>query len=413
MFPIGDVYFEKGGNMHQELKRHRGRPYMLTFGIVASAFALTLTLGMSPASSASSRTKTYDIGLISSTTGPIAAPGLYFADGVKLAVQVLNSEHYLGAGAKLGLITKDSPSDPATDIEDMHAFVADSSVRGVICCILTPEAGAVSPVAEAAHLPLVIYGATDSGLNHPPYVAVTATAPQAANTAFSKELITDLKPASVEFITTSDNSGIQLQTQAYMEPFVNSSVKDLGTINTLTAQTDFSDTIASAMATDPAMIIVSCLTPGEVPIIEGLREHGYTGIIVGNTTIASKATFEASGGSSLVDVPFPDYFSSVETAPVAVKFIKAYEAAFHTAPDSYAAQAYNGTIYLAAAIKDAGANPSRKAVANALGKIKVMTGTVYGTVRFSKDQIQTQYLKPVIAEFNSSGAFTLWSPSSS
>jgi ABC-type branched-subunit amino acid transport system substrate-binding protein len=357
--------------------------------------------------------KTYDIGLISSTTGPIGSVGVYFADGVKLAIRVLNSEHYLGARAKLGLIIKNSPSDPATDVGDMHAFAAMPNVRATICCILTPEAGAVAPIAEAAHLPLEIYGATDAGLNHPPYVAVTATAPQAALTAFSKMIIARMKPASVEFVTTSDNSGIQAQTAAFMKPFANSSVKNLGTINTLMAQTDFSGSIASAMAPNPALIMVSGIVPDEIAMVEGLREHGYKGFIVGDVQISSEATFKASGGSTLVGVPWPDYFSDASKAPVTAKFIKAYEAAFHTPPSSYSAQAYNGVMYLAAAIKKAGANPSRTAIAKALGKIKTMTGTVFGTVHFSNDQIQTQSLKTVTTAFNSAGAYTLWTAPSS
>ncbi|RSN51810.1 MULTISPECIES: ABC transporter substrate-binding protein [Actinomadura] len=326
------------------------------------------------------------IGFITALTGPVAFAGQTFANGIELAVDQVNREGYLGGGRRITLVKKEGAEKPSQAVDQARQLSVDQSVVGALCCILSPVAGAVKVVTSDAELPLNIYGATDLGLQDPPYVVRTTTLPQEANKRLARKVAEDARPASVAYVVTQDNSGWMSQLKSFQEGFAGTGVRDLGTVDTLAAQTDFSGAAGQLMAKNPEAIVISTLQQSTISLVKALRSRGYRGLLVTTEVVGSPGAFKAAG-ATLADVPFPVYFYAGKAGPAGQEFARSYRAEYGTDPDAYAAQGYMAAFMMATAVRNAGANPTRESVTKALSDIERLDDTIYGTVQFRDGQL--------------------------
>ncbi|NDU76813.1 ABC transporter substrate-binding protein [Actinomadura sp. DSM 109109] len=358
---------------------HRRRP----LAVLAAAIALAMTAG---ACSGGTKQGEVKIGFITALTGPVAFAGQTFANGIELAVDQANREDYLGGGRTIKLVRKEGAEKPSQAVDQARQLAVDQSVVGALCCILSPVAGAVKVITGDAELPLNIYGATDLGLQDPPYAVRTTTLPQEANKRLAQKVAAEARPASVAYAVTQDNSGWVSQHKSFQQGFAGTGVRDLGTVNTLAAQTDFSGSAAQLMAKNPEAIVISALQQSTISLIKALRSRGYRGLLVTTEVIGSPGAFKAAG-ATLTDVPYPVYFFAETAGPEGQEFARAYKAEYGTDPDAYAAQGYMAAYMMATAVKNAGKNPTRESVARALSNIHRLDHTIYGTVQFRDGQL--------------------------
>lgn len=375
----------------------------------ALAVATAASLLLAAACDSGTQSGEIKIGFITATTGPVAFAGQTFGNGTQLAIDQLNQEDYLGGGRKIKLVKKEGAENPARAVEQAKQLAGDQGVVGAICCILSPVAGAVKPITSAAKLPLDIYGATDLGLEDPPYVVRTTTLPQDANRSLARKVVAQAKPASVAYAVTQDNSGWVSQLKSFQEGFAGTGVRDLGTVNTLAAQTDFSGAAGQLMAKNPGAVVIAALQQSSISLIKALRSRGYRGLIVTAETIGSPGAFKAAG-QTLADVPFPVYFFAGKASAQGQKFAQSYKAKYGTDPDDYAAQGYMAAYMMATAAKNAGKDVTRESVTKALSNIKSLDGTIYGSVRFENGQLHAPD-SIVHITWTKDGRQTEWTPS--
>ncbi len=375
------------GNLHVASRR-RG-VYLVS---VLSALALAVAACGSGSTSASSTTsggggsgQAVKIGVITDNTGPIAAAAQEFDNGGIIAAQEVNKDGFLG-NETMQLVSKESGANPATAASDASQLASDSSITGLICCILSPVVGAVKPIAISHKLPTIIWGATDAGLAQPPYVYRTVTMPQAANAALSKQVAHQVGVKTVAYSVMTDNSGIVSQANAFKQGFDAAGVTDLGQVGTLSTQTTFTSTATSLMQKNPQAIVVVATQSVALGVIGALHLAGYKGQVVSGETVAGSGVYQAQ--PSITNVPFPVYFLASQPSTAAgTQFVKDYVKEFHSQPDDYAAQGFNAVYTMAVALKHAGNSPTRASVGAALGNLKSVPNTIYGTVTFSGGQL--------------------------
>ena len=236
-------------DLEQPQQRSRQRRWAYRLAAVGASAALLAACGSSSSSTAttsagstssgSPAAGTYTFGLNAAKTGPVAFAGIDYIRGAELAVDQINASGSLGKGVRIALQIKDGGSVASTDVEVARQFAADSSVIAAFGSILSPDAQAVKPIYNSAKMPYVIYGATDPNLAQPPYIFRTAPLPQLSNQTLAQEIVSTVHPASVEYVVTSDNSGMVSQLSYFKTPFQQAQVKDLGTVDTLSTQSSF------------------------------------------------------------------------------------------------------------------------------------------------------------------------------
>jgi branched-chain amino acid transport system substrate-binding protein len=349
---------------------------------------------------------TLQVGILTAETGPLAGAGKAFLSGARVAEEQINANDVIGSDVTFELAEQECSEDPARCASAASQMASDQDNLGLICCILSPVAGAVKPQVIQAEMPTILYGATEVGLAEPPYVFRTTTMPHTANEQ-AAETIDETGVESVAYVVMTDNAGIVSQAEAFKKGFGSAGVESLGEVGILAKQTDFAGSAASVMEKDPDAIVVSATQAEAVGMIAALHDRGYDGQILTGETVVGPGVYE-SNSEALTGVPFPVYFLASETTPEGEAFVEAYEAANGTVPDSFAAQGYNAVYVMAAALREAGDDPTRESLAEALNAMATVPDTIYGEVTFEDGQMFAEQSVKIVNYSAPDGEIVPW-----
>jgi len=386
-------------------RRHR----LVVAALLAGTLGLTAGCAKESgsASGASGGAGAPKIGVIVAETGPLAGSGRSFYYGAQIAAKQIN-EQDLVPGQKVELVSKEGSEDPAKTAGVAAQLAADKSVVAMACCILSPVAGAVIPVAKAQKLPVLLWGATQLGLAEPPYVLRTTTMPQPANEVVARDVAKATGVKSVAYSVMTDNAGIVSQGEAFKKGLDEAGVQDLGQVGTLAKQTDFTSAAASLMQKKPDAIVVTATSSEAVGMIAALHDKGYAGQIITGETVLGDGVFK-SQPDALDKVPFPVYYLADEANERGKKFAADYQAAHGSNPDDFAAQGFNAIYTIAQGLKAAGANPTRESLTTALNGLTSLDDTIYGNVTFSGGQMDASSSVKIVSYTKPDGAVATWS----
>jgi branched-chain amino acid transport system substrate-binding protein len=391
--------------------RHMTRRRASVLSSVALLASGLLLAGCGGGSNSGGGSDTYTLGYITGTQGLVAEVGKSFLRGAQLAESEINKDGYVGDGAKIKLKTAEGQEVPAASISAARKLLTDKNVLGLLCCVASPTAQSVTPVAAAAKAPVIIYGATLPGLEDPSNAYRSSLIPQAGNEALAKAFIDAYKPSSVAYVVAADNNGMVSQLDAFKKPFkADATIKDLGTTNTQLADTDFNGPASAVIAKHPDVVVLSTIANPEAGLIKTLRDRGYKGQILANVTISPASLFKATG-KSLVGIPFPSEYVPASENPRSKAFTAAFTKKFGVAPDLYASQGYENVYYAAAALKAAAAAGSvdRASFTKALNNVHSMD-TMWGPVNYD-DKGQAEAQKILFATHDADGQLVEWKPS--
>lgn len=356
---------------------------------------------------------TYKVGFITDNTGPLAFAGLSFSHGAELAAEQIGKSGYMGQGRWIELVTREGAGDAARSIQGYNQLAADRSIIATACCILSPIAGSLKPIAIANKLPLVIYGATAPGLPSLPYVYSVTGLPGPEEIAMSRHIAATLKPKTVAYFVLADNEAFQGRFKASQAAMEAAGAKTLGVVSVLSADTDFTAAATQAIALKPDLMMVYTTQTPAAGIIAAVRGRGWTGAMSANDAISPAGVFKKIG-PALAGVPFPVNFSAevsdspVSDSPVAKAFIDSYTAKFAGPPDLYAAQGYTAIWLIGQALKSLPGRPPREVVAEALAKIDMMDHDVYGGLPIVDGQAATKYT--LFLNWTPDGHIAPWKP---
>jgi branched-chain amino acid transport system substrate-binding protein len=348
----------------------------------------------------------YSIGFITENTGPLAAAGLSYWRGAQLAVEEINASGWMGKDTKLKLVDKESGSDAARAVQALTQFSADRNVLAVTCCILSPVAGALRPVATNNKIPLVIYGATRPGLPQLPYVTSVVALPGPQEVKMTKYLADVLKPKTVTYFVNADNEAFQGRFKAAQQVMEEAGVKTGGVVSILANDTDFTAPATQAMATNPDLIMVWTTQTPAVGIISALRARGYKGHISASDVISPVAVFKKAG-AAIAGVPFPILFApEVSESKEAKAFVANYEQRHKEQPDTYSAQGYTAIYYIAQGLRSLEGKPARDALAEALAKTTSIEHNIYGGLPMADGQADVR--TSLIVAWSPEGKLVRW-----
>ena len=353
---------------------------------------------------------TYKVGSEMLLSGPSAFAGVPMDKGVQKAVEEINKSQFLGKGAKIELITRDSAGKADLALAAVNEFVANK-VSGIICCALSSIAGAISQVAANNKTPVVIDAAVLPGLAKPPYITRTVIMTGARNGIqwqSAQAMVRAIKAKTVAIPETSDNQGMVADAVMYKEAVTAAGVTNVITIKTQAADTDLSGAASQIIAANPELVIPAMLGGPASRLVKALRDRGYKGRIVGNYGLSDSTNF-AIAGASLAGVVMPVTFDP--SKPVnklgrdLVKWWKSGNGG--QLPSAYPGMGYTAMWYLAIAMKNSG-DGTPENVAKALNKIGRMD-SVYGLVRFNKGQIElSRTAKTMFKEWQADGTQKDW-----
>lgn len=346
-----------------------------------------------------------NIGLIAAEQGNFAFAGTSYLKGAELAAEQVNEDGALGDDRTLNLEVSEGSEDPQTSITSFNQLTSGGeAVSGVICCISSAVAGAMKPIATSKKVPLVVYGATTPDIEDPPNVLRPALLPQQGISPTATTLVETLGLKSAVHFAVVDNDGLLAQMEAAREATTAAGAEDLGVVETMLADTDFSGAVTQALSKKADLITVYLLGEQAATVVKSLRERGYEGVILANNAVASEQNLD-SFGQTLADTYYSVEYFPTSDLEAANEFTEAYEAKYDEVPDVFSSQGYVAVKYVAEAIASIDGDVSAEALGEALSEISELD-SIWGKLAFENGQGVSEDFK--IVQLDAEGQPALW-----
>lgn len=313
------------------------------------------------------------IGVAEALSGGAAQYGTAIRNGFQLAADEINAAGGVG-GNKIALVVEDEQGKKEEAINVFKKLIFQDQVLMVFGPTLSNSAQAADPIAQGAKT--VVFGTSNTadGITSIGDFVFRNSVTEAD--VLPETLKMAVKKAGVKKVAVLYGND-DVFTKSGYDNF-KKALSDLNIPVTTTetfakGDVDFKAQLTKIKATSPDAIVLSALLAEGAPIMVQARQLGLNVPIIGGNGMNSVKVFDLAKDKAeglWVGSPW-----SIENQSEANrKFVVAYTSKFKTAPDQFAAQAYDGLYIAAQALKKvklSGNLPAdRVALRNALPEVK-------------------------------------------
>ncbi|HWI53450.1 MAG TPA: ABC transporter substrate-binding protein [Symbiobacteriaceae bacterium] len=364
------------------------------FGLVAllSVGLLAACGGTKKTEQPAAETKPLKIGAVFILSGGNAGYGLAQKPGVELAVAEINKAGGIG-GRQIQVTFEDSQGKTEEAVNAVRKLIDKDEVLAIIGPTLSGEMSSAGKVAQEAAVPILGVSTTANGItdigkyvfrNSLPEAGVLPYTVKAAKEKYSLKKVAVLWAANDQFSVSGYNTFKDELKKQSIEVAVEASFN--------TGDQEFGAQITKVLAAKPDALVVSSLYQEAALFMVQARKAGYTGPIIGGNGFNSPKLAEIAKESAEGSIVGSPWYGGRDDAKVKA-FVAAYTAKTGKAPDQFAAQAYDGMMLIAEAIRRGGAN--RDKIRDALAGIKNYQGV---TGQFAFDANRNPVMTPFILE---------------
>ncbi len=315
------------------------------------------------------------IGVMAPITGPAASIGEEQRNWAQLAVDMFNEEN----GTSFEMVEGDTQLDPAQASTVAQQFVADGDIIAVVGPAGSQEVEAVGPIFTDASMPFVSMSATRESLTDgtsPTFFRVVPHDGEQGPTD-ARFMADELGAKKVMIIDdqTSYSTGLADTTAATLE----ASGVDVTRESVSQDQTDFS-ALVSKIGDDVDVVFLPWQIAANAEVFGGqMAEQGKDAVLFGSDGLFSPGDFTIEG--AYVSSFAPDIRGIPEDAELVAAYEEQYGDFGTFGPPTYAAMIV--ALEAAKSICDAGAEPTREAVVEAIGSIDLPSSVLGIPIRFA------------------------------
>jgi branched-chain amino acid transport system substrate-binding protein len=354
----------------------------MTRRMIGLAFAAACVLAVRPA-----QAEDYVIGAELALTGTYAWVGVPSREGLDVGIEEVNAADLLG-GRKLKVLIEDTGSDKTQAISLINRFSARDKALMVLGPSSSSEGVAIAPVANELQIPLLTTTVSEAINKSGPWVFKTPASPALVIGDVAKYAMNKMGVKSVALVWGRNNDGQIGQKNAALETFKAGNAKIVAEESVLTSDTDFLAVITKIIAAKPDAVFLALVAEQSANFIIQARQQGIDpGVKFFGVPNFGSDQFILIGGKAVEGAIYvADYFAGA-AGEENQRFVEAYRKKYNRTPDNGAALGYTAVKIVAAALRNAGANPTRDAVRDGFLKIKdfpVILGR--GTFNFDGDR---------------------------
>ncbi|WP_017754487.1 ABC transporter substrate-binding protein [Calidifontibacillus oryziterrae] len=319
------------------------------------------------------------IGVISWITGSGAGYGEAIKNGVKLALEEINTK----GEVKLEVLIEDSAGKQEQALSAAQKLINSENVTALLGPTLSTEMQVVGPEADLSGVPTMGTSVTAQGIPQiGDYIFRDSIPESLAIPASIKKAVEKYGVKNVAIMYGNDDvftkSGYDTMHQVANEMGLNILTEE----TFQKGQSDYNAQLTKIKNLNPDLILCSALYNEGAVIMSQARKMGLDIPFVGGNGFNSPEVITIAGDAANGLIVATPWFSGKDD-PKVQEFIQKYKDAYGKDPDQFAAQAYDGFYLLAEAIKNAG-EADRDKVRDALAAIKDFPG-VLGNMSFDQD----------------------------
>lgn len=327
------------------------------------------------------------VGAIVSRSGAAASYGEHIARGFDLAVEQINASGGV-AGRKLELLYRDDSTNPDVGLSALRELVEHQRVTTVLGAVSSTVTLRLAPYCERRRVVLISPSASAPQLTEAGQYIFRTVPSDVLEGASMADFARDLGLDRVVILAADNTYGRSLA-----RVFADRLVASGGSvIQTLWFSEGDAVAIAGAVAGLPGLAPRGLYIPAYVgdlaTALNRLRDTNLRPIVLGTSSATPELLRTAGSAAENLVVPLPSFDATGDSARV-LAFSTAFTARYASAPDIYAAHAYDTVRVLAAAVDKAGSwDPDD--IRDALLKIDNYEGAT-GRLAFDRNGDVVQY----------------------
>lgn len=328
--------------------------------------------------------KEIPVGVMNAMTGTYAYGGVPIQNGMKLALEEANAQGLPG-GNKFRIVEGDTAGEKAQTINLVNQFVKRDNAMLILGPTTSSEALGGAPVANDLQVPMLAIGSSPSIPATGPWAFKIQAAPVDIMGYLAKLSVEKLGIKRIVLVHDQSNDGFVGQKNAVADFFTKAGTTIVADEKFVSSESNFLAlaTKLTTMQTD-AIFLAAPAEVGANMIVQ-IRQAGLDPKVkfVAPSTFGSLG-FVKAGGKAVEGTYVVSDYSPVNPSPMNVAFVKAYQAKYKATPDNWAGMGYALGQVAVAAVRNAGPNPDRTKIRDALAKLNKVP-MVLGTGTWSLD----------------------------
>jgi len=330
------------------------------------------------------------LGAFMALTGDTAQYGISALNGLRMAVEEVNAAGGVG-GRRVELIVQDTRSDAAETEVVVRRLAEEARVHALVGEVVSSRSLVAARVAQAAGVPMLTPSATSPDVTAVgDYVFRSCYTDTFQGAALSHFAIGSLSALRAAVLVDRDQGYSVELARLIREEFERRGGKVVAEQEYHEGAADFSVQVAEVGAARPDVVFIPGYYLEAGLLARQAREVGIDVPLVGGDGWDSPRLYEI-GGDALAGGFFSTHFSAEDTDPRVQRFVADYRRLFGSAPDSFAATAYDAARIMLDAVSRA-SSLERRAIRDSLAATRDFPG-VTGTVTFNAER---NALKPVV-----------------
>jgi branched-chain amino acid transport system substrate-binding protein len=320
--------------------------------------------------------------ILQALTGGAAFVGVPASEGMKFAADELNAKNFLGAD-KIVYEVADSATARAQAMAAITRYAADPSVLFILGPTTAPESIPSAGVANDAKIGMKAMTNAVALLAAGPYGFISAQPPVITMPQLGDYAVDVAKVKSCATIRFSDNEAYVDLERLFVEHTEKRGMKFVDRSGIKSTDSDFSTIATRIVAAKPDCVVLFTLGPSAANLAIQLKQAGLPANVklIGQTGLSSPQLIQI-GGAAVEGLVFNSDWTPGGNSPAAQAFATAYKAKTGKDADNWAALGYSYMTVVAHALKNAGPNPTRESIRDALAKTKDVP-VVVGTGKYS------------------------------
>jgi branched-chain amino acid transport system substrate-binding protein len=345
------------------------------------------------------------IGFSFSMTGGAAAYGATQKNGAQLAVDEIN-EAAEADGLRLVPFFDDDASTPQQGINVFNKFINADKVLVIIGPTLSNTAQVTDRAAQQAGVSVLAVSNTASGITDiGDYIfrdslTESVVIPNTIRVAKNK-----LNISKVALLYGNDDAFTKSGYDVFKKALADNGIQILSEQTFAKGDRDFSPQLTQIKGQAPDAIVCSALVEEASGIVSQARQLGIPANvpIIGGNGFNSPSLIK-NAGEAAEGVLMGASWNMSSPDPVNQKFVEDFTKKYGNPPDQFAAQAFAGVYIAYEALKNAGDPDDRKAVRDAMAKIKNLD-TVLGKFSFTEGRDANH---PPVVQIVKNGKFVVF-----
>ncbi len=331
--------------------------------------AVTMALALAGAWT-TARAETYTIAVGMPIAGTYAFVSVPEVNAIKMAVDELNAQHYLGEGNTLAITVADDGNDRGQQLSLVNRAVNIDNALAFLGTANSSIAIATAPVVN--QLQIVYFGTqqTAAPLKVGPWFFKVTVDSAGAVAPVAKYAAQKFKPKRPAVLYVRDNDGHVGNMKTFKDYLEAQGYKFVADESVLGTDTDFSAVATKIAGANPDAIWLGANAVQAANIAIQLKQAGVAPDVAFFGTAGLGADYIKAGGAAVENTYYEVDYDVDSQSPMNKAFVANYTKRYGLAPDNWSAVGYTKLMIAARAIKDAMPNPTRDKVREAVMKMK-------------------------------------------